>query len=545
MKPSLFHRIASRKALVAEAVLLAVLLWLGWRVWPMGGGEGMPFWATRHDQMISGPDAGAWAAGARALAEGRLGDLDAHRMPTWIVLTVLAHVGYPLLLAGHLVNHLLQFLLPVVVYGVGRAAGGMWVGFGAGALVAANPVLVAASRRFGVDPAVTFGVPALVAVCLWGARSPKRSVLAGGVAAAVGATHFTTLGFPLAGLLGMGLLARRGKRVLVLVGYGVGLGLAWGALFSVFPWAGFRGLLLAVPEGITPGEFPLQGSPTAVWGPALEIMRSGASTAVEDAVTGMARLLRPGWLPWGAAGTWRGRGVPGLALNPRREDLAGWRRWRGESCWKSGLLLVVCLAPLPLFAAADAEPRYSHNLLPVAALLMVRGCVSGASLVERVVLERVPLERWPRGLLGAVCGVGLALGYIQSSGVSRNQQPPPLFGVVAMEIGEAVTSHFPGQGGLVCDLREVEAYTARRTCPGTVCPPVANAGAFDFCLSILRAECDGDGPIPYVALNRGPMDERTDAKAAFDAWIVESFGTVQRVRIGPFDAQLVEIPRSP
>jgi hypothetical protein len=511
----------------------------------MGGGEGMPFWATQHDQLISGPDAGAWAAGARALAEGRLGDLDSHRMPTWIVLTALAHAVYPIMLAGHLVNHLLQLLLPVVVYGVGRKAGGRWVGFGAGALVAANPVLVAASRRFGVDPAVTFGVPALVAVCLWGARSPKRSVLAGGVATAVGGTHFTTLGFPLAGLLAMGLFARRGKRALVLVGYGVGLGLTWALLFSVFPWAGFKGLLLAVPEGITPGEFPLQGSPTAVWGPALEVMRAGASTAVEDAVTGMARLLRPNWLPWGASVAFLWLGVPGLALKPRREDLSGWRRLRGESCWKSGLLLLVCLAPLPLFAAADAEPRYSHNLLPIAALLMVRGCVSAASLVERGVLGRVSSGRWPWGLLGAVCGGGLALGYVQGSGVSRNQQPPPLFGVVAMEIGEAVTTHFPGSGGLVCDLREVEAYTARRTCPGTVCPPVATAGAFSFCLSILRAECDGDGPIPYVALNRGSMDERTEAKTAFDAWVVAQFGEVQRVRIGPFDARLVEIPRSP
>jgi 4-amino-4-deoxy-L-arabinose transferase-like glycosyltransferase len=466
-------------------------------------------------------------------------------MPTWIVLTALAHVAYPILLAGHLVNHLLQLLLPVVVYGLGRKAGGRVVGFGAGALVAANPMLVAASRRFGVDPAVTFGVPLLVLVCLWGALSTKRSVLAGGVAAAVGATHFTTLGFPVAGLLGMGLFARRGKRALVLVGYGVGLGLTWALLFSVFPWAGFRGLLLAVPEGITPGEFSLQGNPTAVWAPALEIMRSGASTAVEDAVSGMARLLRPDWLPWGASVAFLWLGVPGLALKSQREDLSGWRRWRGESCWKSGLLLLVCLAPLPLFAAADAEPRYSHNLLPVAALLMMRGCVSAASLVERLFLGRGPFVHWPGGLLALVCGGGLALGYIQGSGVSRNQQPAPLFGVVAMEIGEAVGGHFPGPGGLVCDLREVEAYTARRTCPGTVCPPVANPGAFAFCLSILRAECDGDGPIPYVALDRGPMDERTEAKTAFDAWIVAQFGEVQRVRIGPFDARLVEIPRSP
>ncbi len=526
-----------------DLFLVFLLLGLGWSTWPSGGGGDLPFWATLHDQLVSGPDAGAWASGARALAAGRLEALEAHRMPTWIVLTAAMHKVYPVALAGHFVNHGLQLLLPVVVYGVGRLSGGRVVGFGAGILVACCPPLVAASRRFGVDPAVGFFVVLMVLACLLVAKRWRWSPLAGAVAALASATHFTTLGFGVAGLFAMLLLGVGWRRWAQTAGYLLGFALVWMALFSVFPWAGFSGLFLAIPEGITPGEFALDAAPEAVWGPSLEIMKANASTAAEDAVAGMMRLLRPGWLPWGLGIFVLWLGVPGFELEEPAPDTRGWRRWWASCSWKKGLILLVCLAPLPVLAAASAEPRYSQNLLPVVAILLMRGCVSLARILERILCATPLGGWWPAGVLPLVLGLGLSLGYRAETNVSSAQQPPPMFGTVAMRIGNMVGEHFPEPGGLVCDLREAVIYTARDYCPRTVCPQTVHPATFSTCLAIMGAECTGEGPLPYVVLDRGAADERTEARLAFDSWVLNRWSQVADVKVGGFEARLVAIPR--
>ena len=121
----------------------------------------MPFWASVDDLLLVGPDAGAWASSAQAVLQGDLNALDEHRMPTFSVLTAGVMVFQPdAALAGHLLNHGVMLLLPLVLYGLGRLGGGRAVGLGAGFLVACLGPLLNASRLYGVDPLIFFILPA-------------------------------------------------------------------------------------------------------------------------------------------------------------------------------------------------------------------------------------------------------------------------------------------------------------------------------------------------------------------------------------------------
>ena len=529
-------------ATMPDLVCLGVLLLLGLSLWPQGGGPDLPSWATLHDQLISGPDSGAWAAGALAHHGGRFEDLDPHRMPTWILLASASLHWFPVALAGHFTNHMLQLLLPLVVYVLGRGLGGKAVGLGAGLWVATCPVLVATSRRFGVDPAITFFVPAMAMAVVWTARHWKYAFLAGLVGGMCASTHFTTLAYPLAGLVGILLLGEKGRQR-----WAAGLAFALGCVawlywvFGTFPWPGISGLWMAVPEGIVPGHRNLQGSPGAAWTQALAVVQQGMGSAVNDTVTLMVRSLRPPSLPWAASVAVVWWGVPGFFLKSSG-DSTGWRKWLAGAQWKEGLFLLVCAAPLPLLAAAGAEPRYSQNLLPVVALLGIRGAVSLARGVELLVTRFRP--GLPAGSLGLVLVLLGARSYQADSGISDRQQPPPMAGMAAMKLGNALNEHFPGAGGVVSDFREAIVYTDRQYCPGTVCPHASHEGAFSGCVAILREECEGEGPIPFVSLTRSEHDERSEARKAMEVWAIEQWGVAAEVNIPGFRAQIVAIPRT-
>ncbi|HNC94672.1 MAG TPA: hypothetical protein PKW90_01040, partial [Myxococcota bacterium] len=121
----------------ADGVAVVFLLVWGGMLWPMGGGDGLPFWATITDKMLFGPDAAAWAANALAFFDRRYDDLDFHRMPTWTLMTAAGMTtGLDVVLSGHLVNHLMHLLLPVVLYFLGSLGGSRGAGLGAGMMTA-------------------------------------------------------------------------------------------------------------------------------------------------------------------------------------------------------------------------------------------------------------------------------------------------------------------------------------------------------------------------------------------------------------------------
>ena len=157
----------SQRLDAAAVVVLVVVALVTWQHDSATAGltpaAGAPAWSTTRDALLDGPDAGRWLWQAKALVAGDSDRLDPHRMPAWTLLTVLAAAvtRYPLVVAGHLVNHLLGVVIGPVVYGLGRVYSlGRAPALAAGALVVLSPTWMESCRAFGVDPTVTFLWPA-------------------------------------------------------------------------------------------------------------------------------------------------------------------------------------------------------------------------------------------------------------------------------------------------------------------------------------------------------------------------------------------------
>ena len=157
--------------LLLDAAAVLFLLFVGLTVWPMDGDPSLPFWASPADPLVEGPDSGAWAANILAWSDGDYGYLESQRMPTYVLFSGLATAWTgSVALGGHLVNHLVHLLTPLLLFGIGRLMGSRAVGFGAGLLCAVCPFLVQASWRFGVDPTVAFVIPLSLWMGLLAAR---------------------------------------------------------------------------------------------------------------------------------------------------------------------------------------------------------------------------------------------------------------------------------------------------------------------------------------------------------------------------------------
>jgi hypothetical protein len=63
------------------------------------------------------------------------------------------------------------------------------------------------------------------------------------------------------------------------------------------------------------------------------------------------------------------------------------------------------------------------------------------------------------------------------------------------------------------------------------------------CLGVLRKECSGDGPIPYVVVVKKARDERQDSRKELDAWVQAGFPLVETVDDPLYTAQIYGIPR--
>jgi hypothetical protein len=537
--PTLFDGRSPLWRVLADVTALLALVALGLTVWSMDGDPGIPWWAGPADPLLEGPDSGAWASNILAWTTGETQYLEPHRMPTFILFSGLASAWTEnVALAGHLVNHLAHLLTPLCVYGIGRLMGSRSVGLGAGILTAVCPFLVQASWRFGVDPTVAFIVPFSLFVALLAARWWWLGPLAGLVGTLAMTAHFTTLFHAIPPGIAILLFAKGWRnRTQALLGYAVGVWLTWTVIFRTFVWGGLATLSEAVPEGI--------GQTETDWSGPLAVLQENMGDALGTSVQLVMGALHGRLVPWGLALVLVWIGVVGVGLG-RPTKSRGLRRWWGLFEWRGGLVLLLALGPLPLLAAAQAEARYSYNLLPIVALLFARGMVGPLMLVDRAVAWR--FKKWGSGVLALVLVLGVGRDFWGASIWKHKPLPPPMSARAGWLIGKAITANFESIKGVVCPFREAIPYTGGRYCPNTRCPSEVNIEAFWDCAEIMDAQCEGEGPLPYVVMWRRAHDERDIPRKAMDQWAKETWGTVAEIavplRTPEFMADIVSIPRA-
>jgi hypothetical protein len=544
--PTLFDGRSPVWRVLADVAAIVALVALGLTVWPMDGDPGVPWWAGPSDPLLEGPDSGAWAANILAWTTGDTQYLEPQRMPTFILFSGAASAWTAnVALAGHLVNHLAHLLSPLCVYGIGRLMGSRSVGIGAGMLTAVCPFLVQASWRFGVDPTVAFIIPFSLFMALLAARWWWLGPLAGLAGGLAMTAHFTTLFHAVPPAIAILLFSRGwGNRSKAFLGYGIGVFLTWKLIFQTFVWGGVATLSEAVPEGIVKGAQGTAGQTETDWSGPLAVLQENIGDAVGNSIQLVMGALHGNMLPWEWALVCAWLGVLGIGLG-RVGEKGRMTRWLGLLEWRGGLVLLLSLGPLPLLAAAQAEARYSYNLLPIVALLFVRGMVGPLLLLDRVICR--VFKRWRAGVLALIVVFLVGRDFWGASLWKHKPLPPPMSARAGWLIGKAINANFDAVGGVVCPFREAIPYTGGRYCPKTRCPSEVNIEAFWDCAEIMDAQCDGEGPLPYVVIWRRAHDERDVSRKAMDQWAIETWGTVEEIavplRTPEFMADIVSIPR--
>lgn len=526
-------------ALVSVALLgLGLALWLSDRGPPSAGlPPGTPSWARVRDLLLEGPDAGAWASNANALVLGRLDDLDPHRLPVYPRLIALVTHLYPdIPTAGHAVNHACYLLLGPVVYLLGRRwmSAGAAVGAAAAALV--YPAGLQAGQRFGVDPLVTLVVPVALLAGELGAWRWWIAPLGGLACGALASTHLTTIGVPVAaGLLcllrGRPGLARWAGAAAFAAGAYVGARLVF-IDYPVLPLELLRGTLA---EGVSAqgGNAATAGFASSTGG-AVAAVQAGLPHALDEVVRFAATKARPTWLPWAAMLVVPWLGVLGGELT--RGGVFAWRRVGAGVA--VGLPLLIALAPLLAFAAAGSPERYTDNFYPLVALLVFRGLDAIASGVDAAL--RRPLPGWPLGLVGAGLALAAVRGIHQPS--KAHPSPPSLTDAGAWQVGAALRAEFGPGGGASCPDREIDAYAGRIYCPHSAIFLYAQEP--DPVPALLSAECSGDGPIPFVILERdGDREPLSADRERMNAWVAEHGELRRKVEVPGLRATIYAVQR--
>ncbi len=544
--------------LLALALLTAIGLWV-WRLqWSQVGGAvpaGSPFWACARDHRLYGPDAEMWASNAWAVHLGRWEDVDVHRLPTWCLLTAAMLQFVPnVALAGHLVNHLLQVALPLVLYGAGLAMCGRAAAFGAAVNVALLSELVMAAETSSADPAIAIALPLALLGGALAARHPRLSALGGALAALGALAHLSTLGDLAPGLVLAWGTARPGRdRWVSAAGFLGGALLLMGLIGSHYPFVTGTQLVDALAEGVAPNAVERGGTGgPALRDRALAVVGMGFPTAPRNAVLFTLKQIRPRWMPWDLALTLPWIGALGLFLPGRAEGASGSGArtlpWSGASRVVNqlapGVALLGGLAPMIAFAAVRSPDRYSVPFLPVTMLLGIRGAASLLAGVEfavrRGLLRLFPsrsLPGWPLALLTLALGLGWAKGVWDPRWRLLVGSPPPNDGGAAT-IGKAILDHFPPGGRVATTNRGAAAFAGRKQCmlraPMTV----------DGSALALEQECPGEGDIPYVVSIPAGRDDRTEARKGMDAWVERTFPVVEKVQNSEVTATVYAVPRS-
>ncbi len=563
--PPWWRRAAPELAAAVGLLAIAGAVWRNQFVTNGHAGVGAPAWATAHDRLLYGPDAGAWASNAWALFLGRAHEVDAHRMPSWSFLVAgVMHLVPDVALAAHLTNHLLRLALPIVIYAVARALGGRTQAFVAGAVCAVLPALVEASWRSSVDPLVAIAQPLAL---LGGLMAARRAWLApaGGVLVAVATlSHLTSLGSWGPALVLCFALApagwRRWAHTAALLACATAVAFA---VVRVHPLLEKEMFLDALAEGVAPvAASPAGSNLRPDRGVAVARVLAGAPAALDEAMRALLEQVRPGWMNWylATAAFWVGAFGIGWPLAPVEPVAPVPRRFAQlRRAWTSGTrallhvmpgaAVLAGLTPLVAFAAAGSPDRYTANFLPIAVVLFVRG--TGAAFLPLDGWLRRRLDdpsTWTGRLAGAPAAVLLlVIGAAWMRGVQDPQHPltsraPQGNEASARGLGDSLATHFPPGGGAAVMVREAAAYAGRTYCPWTLCPsPIAPTP--DRCLTVIREQCSGSGDIPYVVATWKDNDDRGAPRKVLDAHIAATHTPVAQYADSRLDAQIYAIPR--
>lgn len=530
------------------ATILAICIW-SWPVneGPIPGHPGLeiPKWGSAADLLLIGPDAGMWGQNILAIFEGRLQDVEAHRLPTWPLLTAgVMHLGLDVVQAGHLVNHLLLMLAGLMVYLLGRAGGGPGVGFGAAVLTILSWDILTKSQQFSVDIAVVAFVVLSLHAAHLACKRKYLAPLAGVVAALTMETHFTLMPYALPALALM-LMRWRGRWSLRLLGVGgflLGCLGMLGVLFIFFPAPTLKTMNAIFSEGITHGLDQGSYKPIQVdVAVALENVLAGVLAGIPASAARIVQALKVDWCMWALAVVLPWIGVLGLGLG---QPPAG-RRVRARRFWSHsdvamGLALLFCLAPLPFLEAAKSPERYALNLLPVAALLFMRGLASVCAGFDALI--RVWFKRWPPGILAGVVGGLVALVTVNQIAPHVQSNKPLPWGLADLAVGRALAQTFPAGVHVASPLREVLVYSGHRFCPWRHCPVGNDQAAFKSCLQIMSHECKSKGAIPYLAIERASHDPRRPNRKLMDAWILSRYKPVRTLTSRESRVHILKVP---
>jgi hypothetical protein len=540
---------------IGPLLLLLAALWF----WFHGLWRGMdlPFWAGTFDIYLDGPDAGAWASSAWAVFEGRFSDVDPNRMPTWLLLCAGAmHLtDGDVALAGHLVNRAAFLGLPLVVYGIGRLGGNRGVGLAAGLLTIFCPILGQASRRYGADPAVAFMLCSSVLAALSVRRHFLLGLLAGGIAAFASIAHFTTLAYPLCAALGVLIHGGRAWRRWAALGCFVVALLGTLSLVGVFfDLPGREDLTRVFSAGLasTPntGLIDDRANEAHVLATVRRGLQESLGSSLDKAVYNLITSFRPLRVPWTLALVAPWIGVLGLFLRPAPQlggpgVLARLRCLLGHADLGTGILLLSCLAPLPILAAVNAPTRYADNLAPFGIILFTRGLFAIPGLVALVAGRYRPsLGTWAQGIgAAAILGI-LVWGSVERVDWRRGPPGVPSREMVEVRsLGRSLKAHFPTSTSAVCVVREASAYAGMDYCPGSPCPMFWDERSFRECLSVVAEECRGDGPIPWVVVEGAPSDALPAPRRDMDAWMLERWPVVEVFEGTSFKATMLSVAR--
>ena len=502
--------------------------WVDERLWSLG---------SPGDFVLFGPDAGNWAANARALMEGTTPDLN--RLPLFGLLTGLASAWYEVdvVFGGHLVNHIVGVAVGAVAYLLGKELGGRAVGLGAGLLTASSPWLVNASNLYGVDP--TFGLAtALLFLGTWlGVRGrwwliPLTGI---GIGLVLG-THYLGILFPVPCALALA-LSRNDWRVRIaaplvalLLGWGVFEALTWS-----YPPIGLDQIQSVYATGAASGLDDASLQTTAfskVLGVVGEAVGSGLALAVQQALI----PVRDAGLPWvlGLALFWVGLLGPGLPPGGDKDF-----RWSWD--WRSGLFLAVMLLPLSLLEAVRAPERYRYWAQPLVFIVLLRGAASLAAIADQLILRKWPKDwpTWPSGLLAFALCLPMALPLGAEMRQDQARGAPADQGLQERQLGELSLREFGSGGGIVTNSQVVAFHAERERCQG----PAPGQATVQEAITLLRSRCRGRGDLPYIVGTRKSMGFADVTDEQLDAYVEANFEAVGTITGKDTDYTLYRIPR--
>lgn len=543
------------------------------------GAAVLPWPSSPRARFLNGADAGEWALNAQRVLHGDFSGVDPHRPPAFLLAVAAARACVDdIAQAGHLVAAAAWMALPLATYALGRTCGGPLVGALAGLLVLGAEPLLHGASLYSVDPFITTLLPLSVASVALARHRPGWAWTAGLVSGLAAATHLTTLPYWLPALA---LLMWQGRDAATTAGpwarallFGSGVLAVLVGSHAIFGGITVDELLHSISEGIA-RDAPRTDTALALSAPASETLKAGRSHALEGATHALLLPLVPApslWLAWVVA-LWAGIVGLGLAPRPSTAGRVPWfvrplgprahRQWRRESpplgplrrlhqlCARTrldpgtGLILLSTLVPAVLFAAADAPERYTRNLLPFAAVLLARGLASAVRLVGWAVPARARRPVWG----GAATLAVAALAWTTTQRVQQSARLMPAPGEVpraARSLADALQQTFPGDSAIATPMREAAAHLGRPHCPRQSCLGTADTLGFRACVAQLRAACPGEGPLPFVWLETGPVGMGDDAfSQAFGAWAAESWPPERTVTLPGLRARLIGIPRSP